>query len=166
MSRQGALLLLLALAACRPSLRLGYEEGWASPKLPAPVQILPAPMTPAQAPPLRIRSGHGALRLDIVLPPGQRLEGPLRCRVTEKSGPILFEDAERKFTLARPRLPFLLSFRTEPGQSQLRLVVEFYHCRAGGQGPCYQQALYQGFTLNAERTVPASAVDFRLRADK
>lgn len=166
MSRQGALLLLLALAACRPTLKLGYEEGWAPPKLPAPVQVLPAPLTPAQAPPLRIRSGQGALRLDIILPPGERLEGPLRCRVTEKSGPIFFEDKERKFVLARPRLPFLLSFRTEPGESQLRLVVELRHCHAGGQGPCYQQALYQGFTLNAERTQPVSVLDFRLRADK
>lgn len=166
MSRWKILILAAALAACRPALKLGYEAGWTAPRLPAPAEVLPAPRTAAQTPPLRIRSGRGALRVDIVLPTEQRLKGPLRCRVTEKSGPIFFEDLERKFALARPRLPFLFSFRTEPGQSQLRLVVEFYHCRAGGRGPCYQQTIYQGFTLNAERTEPASVVDVRLRADR
>mgnify|MGYP001619526106 FL=1 len=165
MNRAAAVLLSALLTACRPVMRLGHEEGWIKPELPVPAQVLPVPSFPAQTPALRIRAGRGALWLDIEPPAGHRLQGPLRCRVSEKSGPIFFDDRDRKFALDRPRLPFLLPFRTEPGQSQLRVVVEFYHCRKGGSGPCFLQTAYQSFVLNAEREAEKAVLPVRLRVD-
>lgn len=165
MSRPAAVLLLAVLASCRPALRLGYEEGWLDPKLPAAAHVLPLPAFPVQTPALRIRAGQGALQFSVEPPAGHRLQGPLRCRVTEKSGPIFFDARNRKFALDRPRMPFLLPFRTEPGQSQLRVVVEFYHCRKGDKGPCFLQTTYQGFVLDADNETEKAVLPVSLRAN-
>lgn len=144
---------------------MDWTAGWVKPDLPAPAETIAMAPSPLQEPLARIRAGQGAFRFDIRPPKGQRLYGPLRCRVSEKSGPIRFKEGERKFALAKPRLPFFMNFETEPGRSEARLVVDFYLCKRGGGGPCFLRADYRQVILEADKESPAAVVPVTIRVD-
>lgn len=160
-----ALLLLAGLASCRSIPHGDWEQGWSKPVLPAAPQTLPIPARPVQEPAARIAPGAGVFRFEIRLPRGERLYGPLRCRVSEKSGAIGFKPEDRRFSMARARSPFYMPFLAEPGHSEVRLVVEFYSCKRGGQGPCFLRTDYHELSLDAEKGLRKSAVPVTLRID-
>lgn len=167
MSKNIAAVLLLAagLTSCRSSPHADWDTGWTAPALPAAARKLPAPQRPVREPAARIAPGAGVFRFEISLPRGERLYGPLRCRVSEKAGALEFKPEDRKFALARARSPFYMPFLAGPGRSEARLFVEYYSCRRGKDGPCFLRSAYHEVRIEAEKGQRGSRIPIRIRAD-
>lgn len=145
------LLAAAALAACSPVRRVPWDE---------PLQpSLPAAAVKRDTPPEKIlptvaaRAGsHAALRVSITLPKGRKLYAPIRARITETGGPVVFLAEHRKFALKQPRPRFTMPFRIRgEGRCDLRVLVEFYHCRTRPQADCVQDTAYFLVTMEARK---------------
>lgn len=156
--RRYLLLALAALAACAPVRRVSWDAPL-RPQLPAPARKRDLPPEKV-LPTVDARAGsHAALGISISLPKGRKLYGPIRARITETGGPIVFLAEHRKFALKEPRSRFTMPFRIRgEGRCDLRLVVEFYHCRAKPQPECVEDSAYFLVTMEARKGKGLSTV--------
>lgn len=151
MMRACLLLAAAVVCACSPVRRVPWDEPL-TPDLPAPAvkrEVPPEKILPT----VEARAGaHAALRVSISLPKGRKLYAPIRARITETGGPIVFLAEHRKFALKQPRSRFTMPFRIRgEGRCDLRVLVEFYHCRTRAQPDCVADSVYYLVTMEARK---------------
>jgi hypothetical protein len=156
------LLLLTLLTGCVTARKAPYE-----PALPfnPPVAIVKRPLSEERALPAVdvLAEGNTSLRVGIKAPRGREVAGPVRFRVSESSGFVSFRPGDRKFSLAKPRLPFSVPFNVREGLSEFRFVVEYHHCPKRGTEPCFQEQGYYRVTLKAAKGRGLSYVPVTVR---
>lgn len=107
-----------------------------------------------------IAATPAAVMLSWELPTGYHLNprAPLRYRIAETRGPLVFVPETRRAVLMRPKPPLTLRFTAAPGRSEALLDVDLYYCRADEAGPCLTAAKRYRLILDAATDSPIKEV--------